>query len=86
MATGGAFVGADVELVVNCGVGVGAGKEKRHGMIKLTSTTQHTWPELFQGLMYRQWPLKIPPFLGKLSVVIIYSLNRNHPTLNDTCH
>ena len=42
---------AEVVGVVNCGVGAGAGKEKRHGMRKLTSTTQHTWPQLFEGLM-----------------------------------
>ena len=33
---------AVVVLVVNCSVGAGAGKEKRHGMRKLTSTTQNT--------------------------------------------
>ena len=44
----------EVVLVVNCGVGAGAAKEKRHGMRKLTSSTQHTWPQLFEGLMYRQ--------------------------------
>ena len=42
MATGEA-VGADLVLVVNCGVGAVAGEEKSHGMRKLTSTTQHTW-------------------------------------------
>ena len=50
----GVGVVAEVVGVVNCGVGAGAGKEKRHGMRKLTSTTQHTWPQLFEGLMYRQ--------------------------------
>ena len=49
---------AEVVLVVNCGVGAGAGKEKRHEMRKLTSITQHTWPQLFEGLMHRHHPLK----------------------------
>ena len=58
---------AEVVLVVNCGVGAGAAKEKRHGMRKLTSTTQHTWPQLFEGLMYRHYPLKKKaPFPGQL--------------------
>ena len=37
LGTGGAaVVGADLLLVVNCGVGAGAAEEKRHGMSKLT--------------------------------------------------
>ena len=55
---GEAFVGTEEVPVVNCGVGAGAGKEKRHGMRKLTLTTQHTWPQCFKVLMHRHYPLK----------------------------
>ena len=37
-----ASVPADAVFVFNCGVGEGAGEEMRHGMRKLTSTTQHS--------------------------------------------
>lgn len=49
---------ADVVPGVNCGVGAGAGKEKRHGMRKFISTTQHTWPQCFTALIQRHYPLK----------------------------
>lgn len=39
---GAAFVGTDEVRVDNWGVGAGARKEKRNGMIKLTSATQYT--------------------------------------------